>query len=164
MRHPRKIYIVLDALDECTVRGKLINWVNSIVSNPDFYHVQLLATSRPEEEFQRSIPIWIGEKSCIRFNKESVTADIRSYVKDRLETSLEFKKWSSFPSVLRRIEEEVGDKADGMYSHRPASFLASKFSLTTHPGSDGQLASLIPLKRVWTVKELKMHSKPCPEI
>ncbi|KZL72745.1 hypothetical protein CT0861_12089, partial [Colletotrichum tofieldiae] len=115
MRHPRKIYIVLDALDECTVRGKLINWVNSIVSNPDFYHVQLLATSRPEEEFQRSIPIWIGEKSCIRFNKESVTADIRSYVKDRLETSLEFKKWSSFPSVLRRIEEEVGDKADGMF-------------------------------------------------
>ncbi|OHW99045.1 ankryin repeat protein [Colletotrichum incanum] len=115
MKHPRKICIIIDALDECTVRSELLTWMNSILSNPDFDHIQLLAASRPEEEFQRSIPILIGEENCIRFNKKSVTADIRSYIKDRVENRPEFKKWSSFPSVLRRIEEEVGDKADGMF-------------------------------------------------
>ncbi|GKT44261.1 vegetative incompatibility protein HET-E-1 [Colletotrichum spaethianum] len=164
MKYPTNIRIVLDALDECSMRGKLLTWMNGVLSNPDFEHVRLLTASRPEEEFQRSIPIWIGEESCIQFNKKSVTADIRSYIEDRLERSPEFKKWSSFPSVLRRIKDEVGDKADGMYGHCPTSYLGNESSLTCFSGLDGQLANLTVLKRAWTAKELKLHSDYCPEI
>ncbi|KAK2060221.1 purine and uridine phosphorylase, partial [Colletotrichum caudatum] len=115
MKHSKKVYIVLDALDECTTRDKLLARMKSIISNPDFGHVQLLAASRPEGEFQRSIPVWIGEENCKQLDKESVTADIRAYIEDRLEHSPEFRKWSSFPSVLKRIRDEVGSKAGGMF-------------------------------------------------
>ncbi|KAK2006667.1 hypothetical protein LZ32DRAFT_651635, partial [Colletotrichum eremochloae] len=115
MKHFKKIRIVLDALDECTMRDKILAWMMAIVSNPDFDHVQLLAASRPEEEFRRNIPVWIGYESCKQLNKNFVTTDIRAYIENRLEHSPEFKKWSSFPSVLRRIKDEVGSKADGMF-------------------------------------------------
>ncbi|KAK1579135.1 LOW QUALITY PROTEIN: uncharacterized protein LY79DRAFT_593036 [Colletotrichum navitas] len=104
MKRSKKIYIVLDALDECTMREKLLVWIENIVSNPDFNHVQLLATSRPEEEFRRSIPVWIGEDSCKELNKESVTIDIIAYIEDRLQRSPEFKKFRWAACQLDSLE------------------------------------------------------------
>ncbi|KAK1994268.1 hypothetical protein LX36DRAFT_214399 [Colletotrichum falcatum] len=164
MKYSKRVYIILDALDECSMRDKLLAWMENIVFTPDLDHVQLLATSRPEEEFQRSIPVWIGEESCRQLNKESVTVDIRAYIEDRLEHSPEFKKWSSFPSVLRRIRDEVGSKADGMYGYWSKSLLQGEPLLTSYTGSDGQPVNSIVLKRAWTAKESKRPYNPCPEI
>ncbi|WDK22134.1 hypothetical protein CGRA01v4_13424 [Colletotrichum graminicola] len=104
MKRSKKVYIILDALDESTMREKLLDWIENIVSNPDFDHVQLLATSRPEEEFRRSIPVWIGKDSCKELNKESVTIDIHAYIKDRLKHSPEFKKFRWAACQLDSLE------------------------------------------------------------
>ncbi|KAK2025905.1 purine and uridine phosphorylase [Colletotrichum zoysiae] len=158
LKKSKKVCIVLDALDECDMRDKLLVWMQSIVSNPGFDHVQLLATSRPEEEFRRSIPIWIGEESCRQLDKESVAADIRCFIEHRLQNSPEFNKWSSYSSVLKMIRDEVGGKADGMYGYCPKYFLLDETLLTYQTGSDGQLANSIVLKRAWTAKESKQLS------
>ncbi|KAK1962643.1 hypothetical protein LY78DRAFT_705692 [Colletotrichum sublineola] len=117
------------------------NYVKSIVFTPDFNHIQLLATSRPEEEFQRSIPVWIGKESCRQLDKESITADIHAYINNRLEHSPEFKKWSTYPSVLRKIRDEVGSKADRMFQWA-ACQLDSLEACLDREGIEGTLQAL----------------------
>ncbi|KAH7124928.1 hypothetical protein B0J13DRAFT_646926 [Dactylonectria estremocensis] len=101
MRAPGNIVIVLDALDESTTRNELLKWMKDVISTPDLDHVQLIATGRPEAEFQREIPHLIGESNCLSLDKDAINADIRSYVMERLEQSPEFAKWASFPSILK---------------------------------------------------------------
>ena len=111
---PKRIFILLDALDECDRRSELALWLRNITSIPDLPHVQLIATSRPEAEFQRDIPVLINEENCLALDKELINADIRSYISTRLEDSKELKKWASYPSVLNQIRDKIGRGAEGM--------------------------------------------------
>ncbi|KAJ6438991.1 Cytoplasmic 60S subunit biogenesis factor REI1 [Purpureocillium lavendulum] len=111
----QKICIVLDAIDECTTRTALLNWMNQWFSMHDLDMIQLIATGRPEAEFQNCIPRWIGEANCVSLDKESINTDIHAYVSARLREGPEFKKWASFPSVKTQIRDEIGGKADGMF-------------------------------------------------
>ncbi|KAH7196238.1 hypothetical protein BKA60DRAFT_625831 [Fusarium oxysporum] len=115
MRVPRKIILVLDGLDESTTRVELLKWMKDVISTPELGHVRLVATGRPEAEFQREIPHLIGQNNCLLLDKDAINTDIRSYVMARLEKSPEFAKWASFPSVLEHISNEIGDKPDGMF-------------------------------------------------
>ncbi|KAL0935964.1 ankyrin repeat protein [Colletotrichum truncatum] len=110
-----KLCIIVDAVDECIKRTELLKWIQSIVSNPNLAHVQFLVTGRSEEEFVRGFKSIFGENNCIPLEKDSVNADIRSYISARLKESEEFKKWASTPSVLQSIQDEIGHKADGMF-------------------------------------------------
>ncbi|KAK1450831.1 hypothetical protein CMEL01_16782 [Colletotrichum melonis] len=110
-----KLYIVLDALDECDKRKELLEWMRDFISCPDLAHVQLIVTGRPEEEFKADVARWIGETNCIPLDKASVSADIWSYIGARLKQSKGFSKWTSTPAILRNIQDEVGGKADGMF-------------------------------------------------
>ncbi|RYC79570.1 hypothetical protein BFJ63_vAg17544 [Fusarium oxysporum f. sp. narcissi] len=115
MRGPIKIFLVLDALDESTTRVELLEWMKDVISAPELDHVRLIATGRPEAEFQREIPHLIGKDNCILLDKDAINTDIRSYVMARLEKSPEFAKWASCPSVLKQIRNEIGSKPDGMF-------------------------------------------------
>jgi hypothetical protein len=106
--------VVLDALDESTTRGELLLWMNDVVSRPDLGHVQLICTSRPEPEFMRDIPLLIGEENCLALDKESVNADIRSYVAAQLLQRREFRDKRLSQDRLEGIQKKVGDGADGM--------------------------------------------------
>jgi hypothetical protein len=114
LRGPIKIFLVLDALDESTTRVKFLKWMKDVMSTPELDHVQVIATGRPEAEFQREIPHLIGKGNCLLLDKDAINTDIRSYVMARLEQSPEFAKWASFPSVLEQIRNEIGSKPDGM--------------------------------------------------
>lgn len=83
-------YIILDALDECGERKELLQWMNGLFAMPDLSHVHLIATSRPEEEFRRRIPQWLGEECCLPLDKKAVDVDIRSYVTATLEQNHDF--------------------------------------------------------------------------
>lgn len=109
-----KVCIIIDALDECATRNDLIARVKTLTSSPELAQVQVITTSRPDEEFVRDLRPCLGEHSCISIDRESVNADIRSYIGARLGKSKEFSKWTSMPSVLQKIQDEVGGKADGM--------------------------------------------------
>ncbi|EXK76210.1 hypothetical protein FOQG_19040 [Fusarium oxysporum f. sp. raphani 54005] len=114
MRVPRKICLVLDGLDESTTRVELLKWMKDVLSAPELDHVRLIATGRPEAEFQRGIPPLIGKGNCLLLDKDAINADIRSYVMARLERSPEFARWASSPSVLEQIRNKIGSKPDGM--------------------------------------------------
>ncbi|RKK66735.1 hypothetical protein BFJ69_g15137 [Fusarium oxysporum] len=115
MRGLIKVFLVLDGLDESTTRVELLEWIKDVTSSPELDHVRLVATGRPEAEFQREIPHLIGKDNCMLLDEDAINTDISSYVMSRLEQSPEFATWASFPSVLKQIRSEIGGKSDGMF-------------------------------------------------
>ncbi|KAK4170816.1 hypothetical protein QBC36DRAFT_250670 [Triangularia setosa] len=111
----KKGSIVLDALDESTTRGELLQWINDVVSRPELGDVQLICTGRPEPEFMRGIPSLIGEANCLALDKESVNTDIRSYVAAQLFQRHDFREKNLSQDLLEEIRRMVGDRADGMF-------------------------------------------------
>lgn len=110
----KKVSIVLDALDESTTRGELLLWMKDVVSRPELRHVQLICTGRPEPEFMREIPSLMDEDNCLALDKESVNADIRSYVAAQLSQRRDFRDKPLSQDLLEGIRKKVGDGADGM--------------------------------------------------
>lgn len=112
MQRPKKLQIILDAMDECVTRSELLKWMKTL---PELASVHLIATSRWEEELESSLGRWIHKENAILIDKNLVNADIRSYIKARLKAGEEFqKRWASRPAVLEKIEVELGGKAGGM--------------------------------------------------
>ena len=114
MRLPKKVLIVLDALDECVTRNELLEWLKTL-SDRELTNVQLIATSRQEQELESALCKWIHDRDRIAINRDAVNADIQSYIRARLESSGEYqRRWAAIPSVLEEIKSVVGGKADGM--------------------------------------------------
>lgn len=107
-------FVFIDALDECSQRVELLNWMRDFMAVPDLSHVQLMMTARPEAEFNHQLPSLIHECNCVSLQTELMNADIKSYVQSSLERRPGFKKWISVPATLQQISLEVGSKADGM--------------------------------------------------
>jgi Cdc6-like AAA superfamily ATPase len=105
-----KAYIIIDALDECTERSELIQWLETLSPNK----AQLIITGRPEVEFEREIPQLLNERNCILLDNQAVNADIRSYVKATLKQRREFIDKSLSSDILEMIYDKIGNGADGM--------------------------------------------------
>lgn len=112
LRPQKKLVILLDALDECSERRELLQWMKELVL--DITNVQVIATGRPEHDLQHNLVSLLGEKNCLPLNKESVDNDIRSYIKARLEEGQEFRRWANFPHMLEQIRVAVSSKSNGM--------------------------------------------------
>ncbi|EXK77499.1 hypothetical protein FOQG_17796 [Fusarium oxysporum f. sp. raphani 54005] len=106
-----KVFIIVDALDECTTREELLQWLKHLASRK----AQLIGTGRPEADFQREIPDSFNELNCILLDKEAVNADIRSYVIATLENKPDFVKKELSRGILQEIRDKIGDGADGMF-------------------------------------------------
>jgi hypothetical protein len=109
-----RVAIILDALDESTKREDLVSWIKDFASRTELRHVQLICTSRAEDKFQRNIPQLIGEENCLKLDKRAVDRDIRSYVSAQLEQRRDFQDKHLSQGLLERIQNKVGDGADGM--------------------------------------------------
>ncbi|KAF9773990.1 hypothetical protein IL306_008082 [Fusarium sp. DS 682] len=105
-----KVFIIIDALDECTTREELLNWIRGLASS----NAQLLATGRPEAEFQREIPRLLDKRNCVLLDKQAVNADIRSYVEATLEQRSDFVEKKLCSSLLGEMRDKIGNGADGM--------------------------------------------------
>ncbi|EWY99469.1 hypothetical protein FOYG_03512 [Fusarium oxysporum NRRL 32931] len=106
-----KVFIIIDALDECTKREELLFWIGGLASS----NAQLLVTGRPEVEFQGEIPRLLNERNCILLDKQAVNADIRSYVESTLEQKPDFVGKKLSQGILDEIRDKIGDGADGMF-------------------------------------------------
>lgn len=104
------IVILLDALDECITRKELLDWINVFAS----CNIQLIMTSRPEEDFKCEVPRFFDERNCIPLDKKAVNADIRSYVTETLKNRSEFANKGLSQDLLNEICDKIGDGADGM--------------------------------------------------
>jgi hypothetical protein len=113
-KFPKKLRILLDALDECATRKELLDWMETL-SGTEVTNIQIIATSRPEEEIESHLSRWIHKEDIILIVKDPVNADILSYIHVRINTSKDFQeRWSSNPSVLEEIVTKLGERTDGM--------------------------------------------------
>jgi hypothetical protein len=107
----RDIYIVIDALDECNARIGMLSWLKRFQQGGP----QLLVTSREEGDIKASFTDW-GPLICtVPIQQRAVDNDIRAVVQCRLAEDAGFRRWRSTPKVRERIEDELMQKAGGMY-------------------------------------------------
>ena len=107
------VFIVLDALDECTERHELIlalveiaTWQNS--------KLHLLSTSRKESELEECMKSLTEEADRIAIQGVPVDDDISSYVLGRLRTDRRLNRWHK-SEMEGEIVSTLTSKAHSMY-------------------------------------------------
>ncbi|MCJ1403803.1 hypothetical protein MMC11_007026 [Xylographa trunciseda] len=106
----RKMFIIIDALDECQEWAELIEIVESIVGWK-LENLHLLVTSRRERDFMDAFePLVTGQ---IAIQNETVNVDIQTHIRDRLRNDTKLSKWSA--ELKMEIESTLMDGARGMF-------------------------------------------------
>ena len=101
-------YIILDALDECSERDKVLDWVQTIVLHKKGnLRLHLITTSRPEKDINDKF----NSYHCVDLVKASENHDIEVYLEHQLQTG--WQKWS--PEIQNEIKLTLRKKANGMY-------------------------------------------------
>jgi hypothetical protein len=110
------VYIVIDALDECTKRSELLDILETI-AGWQFQNVHLLMTSRKERDIETSLEGYVGDAMCLQ--SDIVDTDIRKYIQQRMSEDKSLNKWSKNAKIKKDIEVALVRRACGMYFHRP---------------------------------------------
>ena len=105
-----EVYIVIDALDECTERKAALKFLKKM-KNAEFAHVHVLVTSRKEDDIERALQSIASE--CIDLQNQGTDADIQRYIEDQLETDDTLRRRP--PSVRNEIKDALLSKAKGMF-------------------------------------------------
>lgn len=109
----RDVYIVLDALDECQDLEKVFDTLEEINTWTD-NNVHVLLTSRETKDIKEFVDGLEVNKHSIRLSAAVVKQDIRMYIRDRLCTDRNLKRWRSYPKVQEEIENSLVESSDGM--------------------------------------------------
>ena len=100
-------YIILDALDECSERDKVLDWVQGVISHKsENLRLHLIATSRPEREINDKF----NSCHCVDLVKASGNHDIEVFLDYQLQTGRH--KWPE--DVQNEIKLTLSKQADGM--------------------------------------------------
>jgi len=103
-------YIIIDALDECTERDKLLDLLIDIAERK-IKKLHVLVTSRKERGIQIALDsIVLGN---ISLDSSKVDDDITLHVRQRIKKSRQLNRWSD--EVKLEIETTLVDGAHGMY-------------------------------------------------
>ncbi|KAI1870317.1 uncharacterized protein JN550_005245 [Neoarthrinium moseri] len=108
-----EVWIILDALDECTSREELLRWLRGIRTEQVNFHI--LATSRPERDITSAIEQFSSDEEQIAIQNDLITADIRSYVHKHIREHEDFQLWKTRPDIQEEIESNLVERADGMF-------------------------------------------------
>ena len=104
------VYIVLDALDECTERKDLLKWIKEMTSwRKDKLH--LLATSRPEEDIAKHLRLL--DSDHVHIKQDLITCDVNRYIDCILDGEDGFDRWSN--EIKANIKSKLLDSAGGMF-------------------------------------------------
>jgi len=106
-------FTVLDALDECRKREKLLKDIEEIFGWQDV-NTRILATSRKERAIKQSMEQLTTKQERICLRHELIQADIRAYIHDRLQFNRRLKRWQKVPDLPLEVETALMSKADGM--------------------------------------------------
>ncbi|KAK0516125.1 hypothetical protein JMJ35_002159 [Cladonia borealis] len=114
LRNFYNVYIVLDALDECSNREDLLEYLYRLLSwNTE--HLHILVSSRPERAVEEGITRLVKGDNRIRVQGDQVNDDIRIYIRARLDQDPKLKRWQKRLDVRNEIESCLMKKADGMF-------------------------------------------------
>lgn len=117
IEHVDRVWIVLDALDECKTREGnssegLLSWIKGLL-NSELRNVHLLVTSRPEQDIKAALEVLMHNES-ISLQSEHLSGDIQAYIRARVRGDEKFKRWRGQPKVQNEIETQLAEKAHGM--------------------------------------------------
>ena len=100
-------YIILDALDECSERDKVLDWVQTVILHKnESFRLHLIATSRPEKEINEEF----NSYHCVDLVKASENQDIEVFLDHQLQSGRQ--KWSQ--DIQNEIKLALSKQADGM--------------------------------------------------
>ena len=105
-------FIILDALDECKERERLMPIIEEMAVWK-ISSLNMLVTSRKERDIEDSLSTILDDDQQICIQSALVESDIRNYVRSRIRTDRELKKWQK-PEVQTEIETILMEKAGGM--------------------------------------------------
>ena len=107
------VYIVLDALDECTRRDELLRTLKTLTAC-DLQNLHLLLTSRRERDIEESLGRLADGRNFVPLELATVDTDILAYVSQRLAEDVKLAKWNAVPEIRQEIELIISSKANGM--------------------------------------------------
>jgi hypothetical protein len=119
MQEFTQVYVVLDALDECTQRSELMDILET-VAGWQLDNLQLLMTSRKERDIERSLESYVEEENAVCLQRDVVDQDIQRYVQQRLHNDKSLAKWNRDAAVRQEIEAALMGGARGMYVFLPS--------------------------------------------
>jgi hypothetical protein len=103
-------FIIVDALDECAEREKLLNWIQTFILEKDInLGLHLIVTSRPEQEIEDKFESY----HHLNLVEESENHDLIAYLDYQLENDSDLQKWNS--DTQDQIKLTLMEQADGMY-------------------------------------------------
>jgi hypothetical protein len=107
-----QVYIMIDALDECTDRKKTLNWLNKFItdSNRKAANLHIVVTSRPETDINEIFAALDPHSIDVG---EANTKDIVKYLKLQMESK--FTKCDE--NIRAKIMSELEEHAEGSYVH-----------------------------------------------
>jgi hypothetical protein len=109
-----KFKIVLDAMDECTTKADVLDWVQSSDSKSEFAEVGFLVTSRNGKVIESGFKKWLHQDCCVPLETEAINKDITGYIEFSLQSGRYFERWSNHPRVLLKMKQGLIQRADGM--------------------------------------------------
>jgi hypothetical protein len=115
-----QVYVVLDALDECTQRSELMDILGA-VAGWKLDNLHLLMTSRKEREIETSLESYVEEGDTVCLQRDVVDQDIQRYVQQRLRDDKGLAKWNKDAAIREEIEAALMRGAQGMYVFLPDS-------------------------------------------
>ena len=108
-----EIYIILDALDDCSDRFGLLNIIGEIHSRK-LGNLHFLVTNRKEEDIRGTFESFMCCGEEISTQSALVDKDIRACVQERLSKDRRLRRWQMRLEVQEKIENALMEKADGM--------------------------------------------------
>ncbi|PSN64889.1 HET-domain-containing protein [Corynespora cassiicola Philippines] len=108
------VYVVLDALDECTQRSELMDMLETVVGW-QLDNLHLLMTSRKERDIESSLEEYIRDEDTVCLQRDVVDQDIQRYVQQRLRVDKDLAKWNKDAVVRQKIEATLMGGARGMF-------------------------------------------------
>jgi hypothetical protein len=106
------VYVVIDALDECTERNELLDWIDEI-AQWKVGKLHLLATSRQERDIEKRLQSL--RLIPIPLESEVVDLDIASYLDWMLRDDQGPQPWTRDTRIRDKIKFSLLQGAQGMY-------------------------------------------------
>ena len=105
----KTVYIVVDAIDESSLRDDLLQTLRTLITDQRFKGLQLVVSSREYIDIERTMS---SLSVSIPMNNPFVEQDIRYYVHSNLESNPKFRDWPR--DLLNEVEEGITAGAGGM--------------------------------------------------
>ena len=107
------VYLVVDALDECNDRERLLT-ILEVISQWNRGKLRILATSRDEKDIKDTITAITTSDTHINLKSDLINGDIEAYVDQTLQVDRTLKRWRKDIEARELIRTVLVSKAKGM--------------------------------------------------